>query len=102
MDSLPVDKKPHRKSHQHTLVLPFVMVLITQIVLTSRDLVVFHARKQRAIEQNAQASAILKQSALQVQALEKLQVDLIKASESDPIIKKITDDYFPKNQLPSH
>ncbi len=79
-----------------SLLWPVLVVLLTLIFQTTRDIVTLEKRKESIVQKNTQAAELLKRYGKQTKFVDSLKADLQKLSPTDPIAAKIISDFFPK------
>ena len=74
--------------------LPFLIVLLTLIFSTSKDIYFLHKHKNALIVQNAKAAEPLLNAGKEAEFVEKLHTDLNQLAPTDPTAAKILADFF--------
>ena len=74
---------------------PILIILVTLIFSTLRDIVALNRRMAMINQENAPALEMLKNSGKQTEFVESLRSGLVKLSPTDPVAAKIVEDMFP-------
>jgi hypothetical protein len=89
-----------RTTTRYSTVLPFLIVLVTLILSTGKDIVILYKRKILLVEQNARAAEPLKKAGKQAEFIDSLKADLIKLSPADPVAARIVTEFFTPPSAP--
>jgi hypothetical protein len=74
---------------------PLLIILLTLIFSTVRDIIALNRRMAMIDQENAPALEMLKNSGKQTEFVESLRSGLVKLSPTDPVAAKIVEDMFP-------
>ena len=78
----------------YTLLLPFLIVLLTLIFSTCKDLLIVYRHKISLVVENANAARPLNEAAKQAVFIDSLHTDLAKLAVTDPVAARIIADFF--------
>ncbi|MDD5262588.1 MAG: hypothetical protein PHD76_12150 [Methylacidiphilales bacterium] len=79
-----------------SLLWPVLVVLLSLIFSTARDIITLEKRKEAVAQKNTQAAELLKRYGKQTKFVDSLKADLQRIAANDAIAAKIISDFFPK------
>jgi len=97
----PIGPPPAPPPLQFSAFWPLLILLLTLIFGTARDVIALNKRMVNINVENAPALALLKNSNKQTAFIESLRVDLQKLSPTDPVAAQISAEYFPPPPAPA-
>ncbi len=86
---------------QYPVFWPILIVLLTLIFSTTRDIITLNKRMVEINLEDAPALETLKKSGKQTDYIKALQADLLKLSASDPVAAQISSEFFPLAPAPA-
>lgn len=89
-----------RPEAQFSVFWPFLIVLLTMIFSTTRDIMALNKRMEAINNDNAPALQLLEKSTKQTEFIESLRTGLEKISPSDPVAAQISAEFFPPPPAP--
>lgn len=98
---LPAPRPAPVSDLRYSTALPFVIVLITLILTTAKDIYIIHQRKDSAISENARMAESLTKVGAQAKYIESLRADLVTLAEKDPRAARIVADFFTPPKPPA-
>jgi hypothetical protein len=78
----------------YATLLPLLILLLTLVLSTSRDISILYQRKISLVIENAQAAKPLDDAARQAVFIDSLHTDLAKLAQTDPVAAQIMADFF--------